>query len=149
MLTLLKERVKRTGNYYWHNLYLCDCGKEYIVRAADVRNGHVTSCGCKKGNHSHGLSHTGEYSSWRSMIRRCESPTCASYKYYGGRGITVCDEWKELSNFCRDMGPRPPGTSIDRINNDLGYFKENCRWADQKTQNLNRRKSKKSSSFDQ
>jgi hypothetical protein len=68
------------------------------------------------------------------MIQRCTNQNCSGYEYYGGRGITVCEEWKEFANFLADMGERPKGTSIDRINVDLGYFKGNCRWATDQVQ---------------
>ena len=148
MLTLIKKRVKLQGNHHWYDLYLCDCGKEHVARRSHVTAGNVSSCGCKKGNHKHGMDSSREHKSWSHMLYRCRTATAAKYKDYGGRGITVCKEWEDFSNFYRDMGPRPPNTSIDRINNDLGYFKENCRWADPKTQTNNRRVSKKPASSD-
>lgn len=90
---------------------------------------------------NHSLSSVPEYRIWQSMRARCIYPTCAAYKNYGGRGITVCDRWlNSPSNFIEDMGSRPSDKhQLDRINNDLGYFKENCRWVTSKTNNRNRR----------
>lgn len=76
---------------------------------------------------------------WAGMIARCNNPKHASFKNYGGRGITVCAEWRDSKTFLADMGPRPPGTTIDRRDNDRGYCKENCYWADRKIQSLNKR----------
>lgn len=73
------------------------------------------------------------------MIQRCSNPKNTHYKYYGERGITVCDEWAHFENFLRDMGEAPAGSLLDRENNNLGYFNGNCRWTDSKTSSRNRR----------
>jgi len=76
---------------------------------------------------------------WCDMRYRCENPKHKAFKNYGARGIAVCQEWGDFKRFCADMGPRPQGASLDRIDNNAGYSKKNCRWADRKTQNSNRR----------
>ena len=82
-----------------------------------------------------------EYHSWSSMIQRCTNSTRASWKYYGGKGITVCDRWiHSFEAFLEDMGLRPEGMTLDRIDGDKGYFLENCRWATKKEQSSNRSK---------
>ena len=87
-----------------------------------------------------GKSNTREYGIWRGMLHRCTNPASKSWPYYGGRGITVCSEWMEFKNFIQSMGFAPsPRHSIDRINNDLGYSPENCRWALPDAQALNKR----------
>jgi len=79
------------------------------------------------------------YNSWRGMIQRCTNPNSSRYKYYGGRGITVCERWRSFANFLVDMGERPEGLKLERRDNDSSYCKNNCTWATQKEQNNNRR----------
>lgn len=80
-------------------------------------------------NKTHGLSSHPSYQSWHSMLRRCFDPSHKDFPYYGGRGITCADAWKDVALFIQDMGEKPIGTSLDRIDNTKGYYKENCRWA--------------------
>lgn len=79
------------------------------------------------------------YRCWANMMQRCYDPNSNRYQYYGGRGITVCERWHNSRNFIEDMGARNPGETLDRIDSNLGYFKENCRWATKAQQSQNRR----------
>lgn len=89
---------------------------------------------------THGMSHTQVYSAWHRMRQRCQNPSDRSFKNYGGRGIKVCKRWSRFESFYRDMGDPWLGASLDRINNNGGYYPENCRWADWFTQLQNTRK---------
>ncbi len=92
--------------------------------------------------YKHGMSGTPSFKSWRAMISRCYQKTNKHYKDYGERGITVCDKWLDFQGFYDDMGDRPNNMSLDRIDNNLGYSKENCRWADNIQQARNKRNNK-------
>ena len=92
-----------------------------------------------KKNLRHGKNGTPIYYTWGSMIKRCTNKNCWNYKNYGGRGIKVCERWLIFMNFYEDMGEKPEGLQLDRIDNNLGYFKENCRWATPSVNGANRR----------
>ena len=117
----------------------CDCGNIKKVLLSNLRAKHGTiSCGCAR--RFHGKHKTPEYVAWVSMLQRCTNPQSPSFHHYGGRGITVCERWLKFENFLADIGPRPsPELSLQRINNDLGYFSENCKWATRKEQASNMR----------
>lgn len=113
---------------------LCDCGKVKIVLAQNLLRGHTLSCGCYHrqlpSRYIHGLSTSPEYAIWQGIKARCFTPSATGYKNYGGKGITVCERWKDFTMFYEDMGPRPsPEHSIDRVDCGKGYSKDNCRWA--------------------
>lgn len=140
-LTVIEKTDERAGNEILY-LAACECGANKLVPAGGLRRGKTKSCGCMQHAPKHGMSRSDEYSIRHGMIRRCHAPGSPGYAEYGGRGIAVCDEWRaSFDAFFADMGPRPSRLhSIDRINPDLGYFKENCRWALPTTQARNKRK---------
>ena len=132
---------------------ICDCGKENIVRLSNLRSNAVRSCGCMMGDNNRKHDLTREHSKlvyvWEQMMRRCYNPQVERYKDYGGRGIDVCEEWRDIKNFANwalSKGYREGIDSIDRINNDKGYSPENCRLADKFTQASNKRKQKSNTS---
>lgn len=121
----------------------CDCGNTVLLTVSAIRK--CKSCGCKQHDGTHGKTKTREYQAWVDMIRRCYDPRRRNYADYGGKGVTVCDRWRESSsNFLNDMGPAPSNEhSLDRIDPTGNYEPSNCRWATVAEQNRNRRDTRK------
>ena len=123
----------------------CDCGNIRSVYLTHLRGGKTVSCGCHSaeacGNRmrTHGMSSTATYRVWRGLLSRCRNPSVKGYKDYGGRGIKVCDRWLSFESFLQDMGKRPAGKSIDRIDPNGDYEPNNCRWATADEQQSNKR----------
>lgn len=136
-LKITSSYTYKIGNRWYHKV-LCECGTIKYVCGSDMTKGGTLSCGCLK--FTHAMTGSKEYKCWSSMIQRCTNSKNSAYKNYGGRGITVCDSWFDFNNFFNDMGFLPfDKAMIDRVDNEKGYFKENCVWSDRFTQNINQR----------
>ena len=136
------------GKSWW--ICECSCGTKKVVVGSELTSGNTLSCGCYGAERrlesltKHNSCKTKEYLCWAGMKSRCYNINDNRYFLYGARGITVCEEWFEFSIFLKDMGLAPTVKhSIDRINNDLGYYKENCRWATAIEQANNTRRNKR------
>jgi hypothetical protein len=140
-VVLSRSGTTLTQRALW--LCRCECGTEKSVIGAYLRSGRSRSCGCLRKEpyarkHGHASKMTHVYRAWKQMKSRCDNPNMQNFRYYGGRGITYDSRWSEFKNFYADVGDPPEGYWLDRIDNDKGYSKENCRWADPKTQRHNR-----------
>lgn len=140
--------VRRNGN--WVSLCRCNCGTERPVRNRCLILGETQSCGCRIPSlnverytvhgHASTVNPSKTYRTWMGMIQRCTNPEANGFENYGGRGITVCDRWRRsFENFLEDMGEKPAGLTLGRIDNDAGYSQANCRWETWTQQQRNRR----------
>jgi len=127
---------------YW--VFKCDCGKEVIKKLTLYTTSRIKSCGCLREDllTKHGFRRKDKtsktYSSWRAMRTRCNNTNYMDSKLYSEKGIKVCERWDNFNNFLEDMGERPEGKTLDRIDGTKGYYKENCRWATPQEQTNNR-----------
>lgn len=146
----VKPYINPKNRKYLKWLCQCECGNTTEVVGNELKHGKTKSCGCyykeaiSSRNTTHGYYSLGkmssEYRCWLNMKERCLNPNNKDYIYYGGRDIKVCDRWlNSFENFYSDIGPRPKGNSIERLNNDGNYEPSNCIWADKTTQARNQR----------
>lgn len=155
-LTVIRfDAIRRGRRYHWW--CRCECGAEKSVNRQYLVNGKTLSCGCLRDERAlatmmanpsaferarleHGMTNSPTHRSWSSMIQRCTNPMRSNYKFYGGRGISICERWMVFANFIEDMGVRPDGMTLDRYpDNDGNYEPGNVRWATPLSQSNNRR----------
>lgn len=139
-LILRRVRGPRVDRPKW--LCRCICGKELTVFGSQTAFRRKASCGCKRNvqhGHTRGQNYSPTYYSWRGMRNRCLNPKQKDWSRYGGRGIKICERWNSFVSFLKDMGPRPEGKTLDRINVNKNYDPSNCIWSNSSVQAKNRR----------
>lgn len=135
LLTVIRVIGKKYGKTLMQ--CVCQCGNITSATVGHLVQERRVSCGCYAPT-KHGRRYTPEYKIWSDMLKRCNNPKHISYKYYGGKGVSVCTRWRDFSNFYADMGDRPKGYSLDRIDPSGNYEPSNCRWATAQQQTENR-----------
>ena len=148
-LTVLgKSNTRIYGRQLAWDCY-CDCGAIKPLQTSVLKSGGTRSCGCLRREckppdlTTHGMSHYSGIKTWQGMLSRCNKPTDKDYARYGGRGIKICDRWLDPRNFADDMGDKPAGCSLDRIDPNGDYCPENCKWATSAEQGANKRNNRK------
>lgn len=141
LVALGKVKAHNKSSAFW--AFKCSCGRQFEASSSHVMSGHTTSCGCGRSRshliHGYSKVKNRTYASWKAMRSRCLSATSLQWKWYGSRGIGICDRWSSFNLFLADMGERPAGKTLHRVDNEKGYTPDNCVWATPKEQASNNR----------
>lgn len=150
LAVMRRKPVNANGKSAWD--CVCDCGAYTTVTASNLTSGHTKSCGCyareltANMKRTHGMSKAAIYGVWEAMHQRCNNKNDKNYHHYGGRGISICEEWKTFEGFFHEMGWPPEGMTLERIDVNAGYSKSNCIWGSRTLQALNQRTRKTNTS---
>lgn len=146
-LTVVSSAGSRGGHVYWN--CRCECGNGKVARGSHLQSGNIRSCGCLPAHKTHGETHTRLYGVWANMMGRCYNPKNREYLRYGGRGVTVCEDWRDFAQFADwarasgyDETAARGECTLERRNNDLGYSPDNCVWANASVQANNTRRNR-------
>ena len=141
--TYLRKPTEKSSQRYRYGVYMCQyCGNHWEVITSRINTGYIKSCGCFTANRTHGLGGHRMYKTWDGVMQRCNNPKHKRYKDYGGRGISVCEEWLDIRNFVdwvENKSNWEEGLTLDRIDNDKGYSPDNCTFSTKTIQAINRR----------
>lgn len=139
-MKIIQENVRVNKYYIKYSLVECNCGNRVEIQNTRIKKQKYCIKCLRNASITHGLTETPTYKIWTGIRSRCNNPKVKHYNSYGGRGIKICKRWDKFENFLKDMGERPEGLTIERINNDKGYYPKNCKWATYKEQASNKRK---------